>query len=206
MERVAERRAHKDGVNTEGKTKKGAMWRQWRENRFESAPKQNKEGWAKKSDRMKNAGYHTQPEAFWKKCESKQRDLPLEAGEKWECGEQTLFHSHLLRNRQAAKDVTGIFALLLATPPLHTETHLPPTWQLCCVPICVSILKFQGWAVTEPCNGEIFAVAGKGLTKELIPSFHLLPLLEVKVRSRRQLEEFHLGLSAGNTTPTSSQS
>ena len=130
------------------KTKKGEMWRQWRENRFESVPKENKEGWAEKSDRMKNGEYHTQPRSTHrKKCESKQREI---------------YHWRLERNgnvenrlcstatcwEQTSCQGTSQASLLSSWPPLHsTETHLPPTWQLCCVSICISILKFQGGAV-----------------------------------------------------------
>lgn len=69
---------------------------------------------------MKNGEYHTQPKSIHrKKCESKQREIYHWRVERNGNVENRLFYSHLLRTDKLPGDITGIFALLLAIPPLY---------------------------------------------------------------------------------------
>lgn len=92
-------------------------------------------------------------------------------------------------------------------PPGHPSTLQRPIYLLpdnsAACPFMPLHTQIPGWGSPQsPVMEKSFKCnLGKGLDqKELIPSFHL-PLLEVKVRSRRQLEEFHLGLSARKYHP-----
>lgn len=104
---------------------------------------------------MKNT-IHNQ-KAFTERNVKAKTDLPLEGGEKWECGEQTVLQS-LAENRQAARG----HHRHLCSPPGHPSTLQRPIYLL---PdnsaACPSASPYSNSRVgqsTEPCNGEIFVV------------------------------------------------
>lgn len=107
---------------------------------------------------MKNGEYHTQPKSIHrKKCESKQREIYHWRVERNGNVENKLFYSNLLRTDKLPGDITGIFALLLAIPPLYRPIYLLPDNSAAC-PSASPYSNSRVGQSTEPCNGEIFVV------------------------------------------------
>ena len=71
--------------------------------------------------------------------------------------ENKLFYSNLLRTDKLPGDITGIFALLLAIPPLYRPIYLLPDNSAAC-PSASPYSNSRVGQSTEPCNGEIFVV------------------------------------------------
>lgn len=112
----------------------GGMGKRWRENRFESVPKENKEGCAEKGDRLKVENTVSKGE-FTERNVKANRYLLLEVGQKKECGEQTscqgrsqtpAFSSWLSSHSPQTISTSYLTTLLRAHLHLHTQI---PEWD-----------------------------------------------------------------------------
>lgn len=124
----------------------GGMGKRWRENRFESVPKENKEGCAEKGDRIEVENTVAKGE-FTERNVKANRHLLLEVGQKKECGEQT---SCQWRSQ------TPAFSSWLSFHSPHHLYLIPDNSAAC--PSASPYSNSRVGQSTEPCNREVFAV------------------------------------------------